>query len=110
MTSSAQLEQEAEQTRSELARTLVELRERFTHAVSRSSTRVCERQWGCGFCPVGRQTVKLPGGAIDVIRDQLNRLVSQGSTKLGIAFARRDRTSWRSAIVLVRLRDVPRSS
>jgi membrane protein len=28
----------------------------------------------------------LPGGAIDVIRDQLNRLVSQGPTKLGVAF------------------------
>ncbi len=28
----------------------------------------------------------LPGGAIDVIRDQLNRLVSQGQTKLGFAF------------------------
>jgi hypothetical protein len=28
----------------------------------------------------------LPGGAIDVIRDQLNRLVSQGATKLGFAF------------------------
>jgi membrane protein len=28
----------------------------------------------------------LPAGAIDVIRDQLNRLVSQGQTKLGLAF------------------------
>ncbi len=28
----------------------------------------------------------LPGGALDVIRDQLNRVASQGQTKLGVAF------------------------
>jgi membrane protein len=28
----------------------------------------------------------LPGGALDVIRDQMNRVASQGNTKLGVAF------------------------
>src|SRR5205807_7803276 len=28
----------------------------------------------------------LPGGAVDVIRDQLTRLTSQGSTTLGVSF------------------------
>ena len=87
MTSSAQLEQEAEQTRSELARTLAELRERFTPGqLVDQALEYAKDSGGAAFVRnLGRQTVKLPGGAIDVIRDQLNQLVSQSSTKLGIA-------------------------